>query len=113
MRNTSSAASSALPVGSSLFLFLGYVLVVALFRRSGMFDIAYHVIVLVLMGFAVAGPTPFQEIATAMLATMLIATVVSYLFSEGPRDARGRGDRKYRSPALAYNKRTGQATPIR
>ncbi len=113
MRNTSAAASTALPAGSSLVLFLAYVLIVALFRRSGMFDIAYHVIVLVLMGFAVAGHTPFQEIATAMLATMLIATVVSYLFSEGPRDARGRGDHKFRGPALAFNKRAGQTAPIR
>ncbi len=115
MRNTTAAtaASSALPAGSSLGLFLAYVLVVALFRRSGMFDIAYHVIVLVLMGFAIAGHTPFQEIATAMLATMLIATVVSYLFSEGPRDARARSERKYRSPAVAYNKRTGQTMPLR
>ncbi|MGQ0676568.1 MAG: hypothetical protein ACT4N4_10855 [Rhodospirillales bacterium] len=113
MRNGSAAASSALPAGSSLVLFLGYVLVVALFRRSGMFDIAYHVIVLVLMGFAVAGHTPFQEIATAMLATMLIATVVSYLFSEGPRDPRGAADKKFRGPALTYNKRTGQVTTVR
>lgn len=114
MRNTSAAATAtALPAGSSLVLFLAYVLVVALFRRSGMFDLAYHVIVLVLMGFAVAGHTPFQEIATAMLATMLVATVISYLFSEGPRDARGRGERKFRSPAIAYNRRTGQTAPIR
>jgi hypothetical protein len=105
MRHSSAAASSSLPAGSSLVLFLAYVLVVALFRRSGLFDFAYHAIVLVLMGFAVAGHTPFAEIATAMLATMLVATVVSYLFSEGPRDARGRSDRKLRGTVTGYRKR--------
>ena len=99
MNKTATAASTALPAGSSLILFVAYVLVVALFRRSGLFDITYHAIVLVLMGFAVAGHTPFQEIATAMLATMLIATVVSYLFSEGPRDQRALSPRKFRARA--------------
>jgi hypothetical protein len=105
MRNASAAASSSLPAGSSLVLFVAYVLVVALFRRSGLFDVTYHAIVLILMGFAVAGHTPFAEIATAMLATMLIATVVSYLFSEGPRDARAQSDRKLRARVTGYRKR--------
>ena len=103
MRNTSSStASSSLPAGTSLVLFVAYVLIVALFRRSGLLDVAYHAIVLVLMGFAAAGHTPFQEIATAMLATMLIATVASYLFSEGPRDARAQGPRKYSGRTLTF-----------
>jgi hypothetical protein len=60
MRHSSAAASSSLPAGSSLVLFLAYV---------------------------------------------LVATVVSYLFSEGPRDARGRSDRKLRGTVTGYRKR--------
>ena len=105
MNKTSSSLSASLapwlPAGASLFLLVGYVAIVALFRRSGLFDFTYHAIVLVLMGFAIAGHTPFREIATAMLATMLVASVLSYLFGEGARDRRAQARRKYTERAVA------------
>ena len=107
MNKTTNSLSASLlpwlPAGTSLLLFVGYVAIVALFRRSGLFDFTYHAIVLVLMGFAMAANTPFREIATAMLATMLIASVLSYLFGEGARDRRAQARRKYstRSVTLA------------
>jgi hypothetical protein len=96
MRNTSNnAISLSFPAAAPFALILGYVAVVALFRRSGLFDLTYHVIVLVLMGVSLAGASPFREIATAMLATILVASVFAHLFGVGARDSRRRDARRF------------------
>ncbi len=109
----SNGLASWLPAGTSLFLFVGYVAIVALFRRSGLFDFTYHAIVLVLMGFAMAAHTPFREIATAMLATMLIASVLSYLFGEGARDRRAQARRKYSTHTAVLPRATGASSVVK
>jgi len=110
MRNTSgSALSLSYPAAAPFALVLGYVAVVALFRRSGLFDLTYHVIVLVLIGVSFAGGTPFREIATAMLATMLVASIFAYLFGVGARD-RSRADaRRFRRRGAGLR---GRAFPL-
>lgn len=112
MRNTSSTAITAsYPAAAPFALVFGYVAVVALFRRSGLFDLTYHVIVLLLIGVSFAGGTPFREIATAMLATMLVASVFAYLFGVGQRDRRSIDARRFVRRAAGLRRATIATKP--
>jgi hypothetical protein len=112
MRNSSSSAISlSYPAAAPFALVFGYVAIVALFRRSGLFDLTYHIIVLVLIGVSFAGGTPFREIATAMMATMLVASVFAYLFGVGTRDPRGQGARKFHDRTATLRRASGPPTP--
>ena len=112
MRNSSnSAISLSYPAAAPFALVFGYVAIVALFRRSGLFDLPYHIIVLVLIGVSLAGGTPFREIATAMLATMLIASAFAYLFGVGTREPRGQGARKFHNRTATLRRASGPLTP--
>jgi len=95
MRKLTATVAGALPAGAPYALIFGYVGLVALARRERPFDLPFHVIVLLLIGFAVAGATPFREVATAMLTTLLVASTLAYLFGPGARDRRPASDRKF------------------
>jgi hypothetical protein len=112
MRNgSSSAVSLTYPAAAPFALLFGYVAIVALFRRSGLFDLTYHVIVLVLIGFSIGGGSPFREVATAMLATLLAASIFAYLFGVGTRDPRGQGARKFHRRTATLGRASGPPTP--
>lgn len=108
MRNGSSTALSiAYPAASPFAMVFGYVAVVALFRRSGLFDLTYHVIMLVLIGVSFGAGSPFREIATSMVVTMLVASVFAYLFGVGTRDRRLPQARRFRRHMTALKHAAG------
>ncbi|MCC7046758.1 MAG: hypothetical protein IT562_08615 [Alphaproteobacteria bacterium] len=105
MRNSSGTALSlTYPAASPFALVFGYVAVVALFRRSGLFDLTYHVIVLVLIGISFGGGSPFREIATAMVTTILAASAFAYLFGVGTRARQPAEARRLRRGTIALKR---------
>ena len=111
MRRLPSSFSASFPAGAPFALIFGYVAIVAMFRRSGLFDLSYHAIVLVLIGFSLGAGAPFREIATAMLATMLAASVFAYLFGAGARDERANVGRKFAGHFSVLDRRLNPPVP--
>lgn len=70
---------------ASLALVLGYALAVALTHRTGWFDLTFHLLVLLLIGLSLGPDSPARALATALLVTILAATVLGVLLGTGQR----------------------------
>lgn len=76
-----------------VLLVLGYAAAVVLARRGNWFDLPFHVLVLLLMGVALGAGGPARALATALLATILAASLLGLAFGTGSRSP-GEHDRR-------------------
>lgn len=74
-------------------LVLGYAAAVLLARRTHWFDLTFHVLVLLLIGIALGAGGPARALATAVLTTILAASLLTHVFGTGTRSP-GERDRR-------------------
>lgn len=102
---------AAAPMLGPVALVLGYVATVVAFHRARDFDLPFHIIVLILMGVMFGAPSPFREIATAMLATLLMASVFAHLLGLSGRRAKDIPRHRIETRTATLGRPPGQPTP--
>ena len=94
-----------------LALVLGYAVVVVLLHRGNWFDLTFHVLVLALLGLAFGTGGPAAALATALLATILLASLLKLVSGTGPRATRERDRRPIANGTATLRRPFGPPKP--
>ncbi|MBL8703439.1 MAG: hypothetical protein JNM30_01275 [Rhodospirillales bacterium] len=92
-------------------LVLGYAAVILLARRTQWFDLTFHVLVLLLIGVALGAGGPARALATAVLVTILAASLLALVFGTGTRSPGERDRRPFANRTATLRRPLGPPKP--